>query len=132
MDGQTMTLFPFLYNPEGRTTGWALLCFDGRSRTASASLRAAIDAVAPWPWIRLRLILASPIAEGGDLPVPSDLDGKAHGAYGLAGRPALVLVRPDGHIAFRSDASQVDPLTGYCRRVFGAADEASSRKGKDR
>lgn len=123
--GETTTLFPFLYNPDGRTTGWALLCFDGRAQGAHASLRAAIRAVAPWPWIRPRLVLAAPETGSWDAPVLSDMDGKAHGAYGLEGRPALVLVRPDGHIAGRFDADRSEPLTAYCRTVFGAAaDEA--------
>lgn len=50
------------------------------------------------------------------VPVLSDLDGKAHGAYGLEGMSAPVLVPPDGHIAFRSGQ-----LTAYCRKTFGAA-----------
>ncbi len=118
--GETSSLFPFLYNPDGHTTGWALLCLDGRSPNAGASLLAAADAVTPWPWIRPRLVLAGPMVEGADIPVLSDMDGKAHGAYGLEGRPALVLVRPDGHIAFRGDADRADRLVAYCRRVFGA------------
>ncbi|WP_298957615.1 FAD-dependent monooxygenase [uncultured Methylobacterium sp.] len=119
-DGRTTSLFPFLYNPDGRTTGWALLCFDGRSPGAGASLRAAIEAVAPWDWVRPRLVLAGPRLDAGDVPVLSDLDGKAHGAYGLEGQPALVLVRPDGHVAFRDAADRPERLTAYCRRVFAA------------
>lgn len=118
--GETTSLFPFLYNPDGHTTGWALLCFDGRSPEAGASLPDAIDAVASWPWVRPRLVLAGPTVDGSDVPVLSDMDGKAHGAYGLEGRPALVLVRPDGHIAFRGDADRVDRLVAYCRKAFGA------------
>lgn len=117
--GDPVTLFPFLYNPDGLTTGWALLCFDGRSAAAGAALRAAIHAVAPWPWVRPRLVLAGPSFDAGDTPVLSDLDGRAHGAYGLEGQPALVLVRPDGHIAFRSGADQPDRLIAYCGKVFG-------------
>jgi 3-(3-hydroxy-phenyl)propionate hydroxylase len=116
--GRTTSLFPFLYNPDGWTTGWALLCFDGRSPEAGASLRAAIAAVAPWGWVRPRLILGGPVIEAADVPVLSDLDGKAHGAYGLNGQPALVLVRPDGHIAFRDTAERPERLAAYCRRVF--------------
>ncbi|TGE01112.1 FAD-dependent monooxygenase [Methylobacterium nonmethylotrophicum] len=119
--GRTTTLFPFLYNPDGWTTGWALLCFDGRSPAPGASLLEAVEAVAPWPWVRPRLVLAGPMVEGGDVPVLSDMDGRAHGAYGLEGRPALVLIRPDGHIAFRGDADRTGHLQAYCLRVFGAA-----------
>lgn len=120
-DGVTTTLFPFLTNPDGRTTGWALLGFDGRSAEAGLSLRAAVAAVAPWGWVRPRLVLAGPAVAAGDVPLLSDLDGKAHGAYGLEGQPALVLVRPDGHIAFRDAADRADRLAAYCRRVFGEA-----------
>ncbi|WP_458097943.1 FAD-dependent monooxygenase [Roseomonas sp. WA12] len=120
-DGAATTLFPFLYNPDGLTTGWTLLCFDGRSGEAHPALREAIRAVAPWSWVRPRLVLAGPLLEGAQLPVLSDLDGKAHGAYGLEGTPALVLVRPDGHIAFRDEASGGERLAAYCNRIFGAA-----------
>lgn len=118
--GETTTLFPFLYNPDGRTTGWALLCFDGRSPDAGAALRAAIRAVAPWACVRPRLVLAGPLFADGNAPALSDLDGKAHGAYGLEGEAALVLVRPDGHIAFRGAADRPDRLAAYCLKVFGA------------
>jgi 3-(3-hydroxy-phenyl)propionate hydroxylase len=117
--GKTTSLFPFLYNPDGRTTGWALLCFDGRSADAGGSLRAAIEAVAPWGNVRPRLVLAGPSLEVGGVPRLSDLDGKAHGAYGLEGQPAVILVRPDGHIAFRDTADRQDRLAAYCRRIFG-------------
>ncbi len=118
VEGRTTSLFPFIYNPDGVTTGWALLCFDGRSTEAGPSLRAAIEAVAPWDWVRPRLVLAGPVSEAGRVPVLSDLDGKAHGAYGLEGQSALVLVRPDGHIAYRGAADRPERLTAYCRRTF--------------
>lgn len=118
VDGRTTSLFPFIYNPDSVTTGWTLLCFDGRSSEAGASLRAAVEAVAPWGWVRPRLVLAGPVSEAGGVPVLSDLDGKAHGAYGLEGQSALVLVRPDGHIAYRGAADRPERLTAYCRRTF--------------
>ncbi len=121
--GETTTLFPFLYNPDGRTTGWALLCFDGRSPGARTVLLDAIRAAAPWTCVRPRLVLAGPLFDDGDAAVLSDLDGKAHGAYGLEGESALVLVRPDGHIAFRGAAHRADRLAAYCAKVFGTGDE---------
>ncbi|MCJ2099208.1 FAD-dependent monooxygenase [Methylobacterium sp. E-046] len=121
LGGRTSSLFPFIYNPDGLTTGWALLCFDGRSPEAGASLRAAIEAVAPWGWVRPRLVLAGPAFEAGGAPVLSDLDGKAHGAYGLEGQPSAVLVRPDGHIAYRGAADRPERLGAYCRRIFDTA-----------
>ena len=117
--GRTTSLFPFLYNPDGCTTGWALLCFDGRSANAGPSMRAAIEAVAPWGNVRPRLVLAGPSFDVGGVPVLSDLDGKAHGAYGLEGQAALLLIRPDGHIAFRDTAERHDRLAAYCQRVLG-------------
>ncbi|KQO76389.1 FAD-dependent monooxygenase [Methylobacterium sp. Leaf88] len=116
--GATTSLFAYLYNPDGRTTGWALLCFDGRSPEAEPSLRAAIEAVAPWGCVRPRLVLAGPAIDAGEVPMLSDLDGKAHGAYGLEGQPSIVLVRPDGHIAYRDAADRPERLAAYCRRVF--------------
>lgn len=124
--GVTTSLFPFLYNPDGRTTGWALLCFDGRSPAAGAPLRAAIAAVAPWGNVRPRLVLAGPALAVDDVPALSDLDGKAHGAYGLEGQPAILLIRPDGHIAFRDAADRSDRLAAYCRRVFGGQSGSAS------
>ena len=121
--GETTTLFPFIYNPDGRTTGWALLCFDGRSPKAQTALLDAIQAAAPWTCVRPRLVLAGPLFINGGAPVLSDLDGKAHGAYGLEGEAALVLVRPDGHVAFRGAVDRPDRLAAYCRKVFGAEDE---------
>lgn len=125
-DGRTTSLFPFIYNPDGVTTGWTLLCFDGRSPEAGASLRAAIEAVAPWGWVRPRLILAGPAIEAGRVPVLSDLDGKAHGAYGLEGQPSTVLVRPDGHIAYRDAADRPERLAAYCRRIFASASKPTA------
>lgn len=125
-DGRTTSLFPFIYNPDGVTTGWTLLCFDGRSPEAGASLRAAIEAVAPWGWVRPRLILAGPAIEAGRVHVLSDLDGKAHGAYGLEGQPSTVLVRPDGHIAYRDAADRPERLAAYCRRIFASASKPTA------
>ncbi|MCG5249499.1 FAD-dependent monooxygenase [Methylorubrum extorquens] len=119
--GRDTSLFPYLYNPDGHTTGWALLCFDGRSSDAHLPLRAAIEGVAPWRTVRQGLVLAGTLFVAGEALVLSDLDGKAHGAYGLEGQPALVLVRPDGHIAFRGPADKPGQLRAYCARVFGDA-----------
>jgi 3-(3-hydroxy-phenyl)propionate hydroxylase len=74
-----------------------------------------------WSWVRPRLVLGAAGAPPADVTVLSDLDGVAHGAYGVDSTPALVLVRPDGHIAFRGPASQPELLRAYCEKVFGAA-----------
>ncbi|MGI2036297.1 FAD-dependent monooxygenase [Rhizobium panacihumi] len=119
VDGNTTNLLSYLYNPDGRTTGWALLCFDGRTGDADRLIFPVIQAVASWTLVRPRLVLAGPIFAAGEAPVLSDLDGKAHGTYGMEGQPALILVRPDGHIAFRASAESSDELVTYCARVFG-------------
>jgi 3-(3-hydroxy-phenyl)propionate hydroxylase len=49
----------------------------------------------------------------------ADRDGHAHAAFGLEGMPTLVLVRPDGHLAFSSPVDRPGLLTKYCERVFG-------------
>ena len=120
--GRTTSLFPYIYNPDGRTCGWALLAFDGGKEDAAALLVSAQTEVAAWDWVRPRMVLAGPLiprAELGGTPLLSDMDARAHGAYALAGIPALVLVRPDGHIAFRGPAERPELLKAYCEKVFG-------------
>ena len=118
-DGASTTLFQHIYNPDGRTFGWTLLLFDGRQRDALSDLHQAASAVKPWDWVRPRLVLGAAVAEGGDAVPLSDLDGEAHAAYGIGSSPSLVLVRPDGHIAFRGPADRADLLVAYCEKVFG-------------
>lgn len=118
--GASTTLFAHLYNPDGHTWGWSLLAFDGREADALPQLRTAISAVSAWTWIRPRLVLGAAVAQSGDAMPLYDLDGVAHAAYGTGGQPALVLVRPDGHIAFRGPAAKPDLLVDYCMKVFGA------------
>lgn len=85
---------------------------------------AAIAEVAGWPWVRPRLVLGAPLGPelaAGPTAFLTDRDGHAHRAYHLEGQPALVLVRPDGHLAFRGAADQPQLLRQYCARVFGTA-----------
>jgi 3-(3-hydroxy-phenyl)propionate hydroxylase len=122
--GDTVSLFASLYNPDGQTYGWSLLAFDGRQAEAAPQLVAAIAEVAGWPWVRPRLVLAAPLtppAEASPTTRLADRDGHAHKTYRLEGQPALMLVRPDGHLAFRGPADQPELLRQYCARVFGAA-----------
>ncbi len=126
--GHATTLFPYIYNPDGRTYGWALLAFDGGKKEAAPLLVSAQTEVAPWDWVRPRLILAGPLiprAEAGETPILSDLDARAHEAYALDGIPALVLLRPDGHIAFRGPAEKPELLKAYCEKVFATSPAAS-------
>lgn len=64
-------------------------------------------------------------------PKLSDLDGLAHAAYGLENVPALILVRPDGHIAFRGQASRPELLRAYWERVFTAPGDSTSVAGRE-
>ena len=120
-DGAATSLFAHIYNPDGRSWGWSLLGFDGRRSDAMSHLQSAMGEVRGWDWVRPRLVLggASPPPEGGPMTL-SDLDGAAHSAYGVGDTPALILIRPDGHIAFRGPVDRPDLLHAYCDRVFGA------------
>ena len=125
--GKTVTLFANIYNPDGQTYGWSLLAFDGRQAEATPALLTAVAAVAGWDWVRPRLVLAaplSPVAQASPATRLADRDGHAHSAYGLEGVPALVLVRPDGHLAFRGPADEPELLRQYCEKVFGPAKDA--------
>ena len=121
--GHATSLFPFIYNADGRSWGWSLLAFDGGEEDAATQLVTALTEVAAWDWVRPRLVLAGPLipkAEAGNAAILSDLDAHAHAAYALDGIPALILIRPDGHIAFRGPASRPELLKAYCEKVFGA------------
>ena len=121
--GRTTSLFPHIYNPDGRTWGWSLFAFDGGEEHAATKLVTALTEVTGWDWVRPRLVLAGPLvpkAEAGDAAILSDLDARAHAAYALDGIPSLILIRPDGHIAFRGPAERPELLKAYCEKVFGA------------
>ena len=119
-DGSSTTLFAHIYNPDGQSWGWSLLAFDGRQAGALQQLRTAASAVSPWMWVRPRLVLGAAVAKAGESTVLYDLDGVAHAAYGTNDQPALVLVRPDGHIAFRGPVEKPHLLVEYCTKMFGA------------
>ncbi len=123
-DGGSTTLFAHLYNPDGKSWGWPLLCFDGRRKTSLDDLRLARETAASWSFIRPRLVLAAAVPGPDDPFALSDLDYEAHAAYGLDDS-ALILVRPDGHIAFRGPADRPDKLRAYCERVFGSGGGAA-------
>ncbi|MBX9930812.1 MAG: FAD-dependent monooxygenase [Methylobacterium sp.] len=119
-DGTSTTLFAHLYNPDGVSWGWSLLAFDGRQADLVSQLGHAIAEVKNWTFVRPRLVLSASLAGSVDAMMLSDLDGIAHAAYGLEGA-ALILVRPDGHIAFRGPIDRPELLGAYCLKVFGAA-----------
>lgn len=127
-DGKSTTLFPLIYNAEGHSWGWNLLAFDGRDPKAESLLRQAAAEIAPYTFVRSTLIVSAPEAmvdEAAARDSLSDLDGAAHATYGLNGTPALVLVRPDGHIAFRGPASRPELLRQYCERTFSPLKQAA-------
>jgi hypothetical protein len=79
----------------------------------NAWLRAAQGIDMSWP-----PLVAYTVGEGGDL---GDPDGNWHEAYGVDAGGA-VLVRPDGHVAWRSRSAASDPmevLRAALDRVFG-------------
>lgn len=131
-DGASSTLFAHLYNPDGISWGWALLAFDGRRKDALPQLRAALAGVADWTCVRARLVLGAAVPQPGDAAALSDLDGVAHAAYGVDETPALVLVRPDGHIAFRGPLDRPELLRAYCIRVFGGDHARQADPGRER
>ena len=64
------------------------------------------------------MVLGAALADKEDILAFSDLDDMAHGAYGLQNTVALILVRPDGHIAYCSSIDDADKLAAYCSRIF--------------
>ena len=126
-DGTRVRVFDQLYNPDGHSWGWSLLAFDGGQADTHARLVAASTAGLP-DWVRPRLVVADPAAAAAPAPsVPRlfDLDLHAHTAYGLQDTPALVLVRPDGHIAFRGTADDADDLRRYLQDLTGTTATAA-------
>lgn len=109
---------PGLALPQGRLltrlrgTGWWLLGFCGRDDAAvdGSDRRAQLQAVCETtPWIRALVISTAP---GGAHDEVHDPQGRLHERYGLAG-PGLYLVRPDGHVAFRSKGAGVESLRAW-------------------
>ena len=130
-DGEATSVFSCVYGPDGHTWGWCLLGFDGgpgEDGAARERLAAALAEAGALSWVHPRLVVADPAATGeaaGAVPRLFDLDGAAHEGFGLRGTPALVLTRPDGHIAFRAPADRADLLQRYLGRV--GAGEAADR-----
>ncbi|WP_207896963.1 FAD-dependent monooxygenase [Sphingomonas sp. PP-CC-3G-468] len=119
-DGKATTLFDNIYNPDGRSWGWRLLLIDGQDRASHPDLRDAAKSVSAFEWVRPMLLTGDPTSDpDATLPIAHDLDGLAHEAFGLMGRAALMLIRPDGHIAFRGAADQGEALLAYLTKIAG-------------
>ena len=129
------TLFKYLYNPDGRRWGWALLAFDGRERDAAPLLLAAARAVQRWDWVRPRFVLAAdplaPEVASGPVPALSDLDGLAHAAYafeGVAGRSARTARRPGLRLALRRNHPSRPGVGRLRRRQLGQRERLARRR----
>ncbi|MCA9648853.1 MAG: FAD-dependent monooxygenase [Myxococcales bacterium] len=107
--------------PEGRLlprmsgTHWWLLGLCGRGEEAVdperllARMQAAcVDS----PWIRPLVVGSSPSPGLDPEAWVHDPEGAVHQRYGVHG-PGLYLIRPDGHIAFRSAGAGIDPLCAW-------------------
>ena len=119
-DGRRVDLFSQIYNPDGHTWGWSLLGFDGGRADSHRQLVATLSAATHPDWVRPRLVVADPAAATASVAEVTrlyDLDLHAHAAYGLQDTPALVLVRPDGHIAFRGAADDGDQLQRFLHQL---------------
>lgn len=108
----TTSLFKAIYGER-----WTLLLFDGGREDIGHAVTSVADVLASWPQVALRPVLAAPRV-GGSMVTPEslfDIDRFAHQAYGIK-RPMLVLVRPDGYVAFRGAATEGARLGDYFRR----------------
>ena len=109
---ETTSLFEAIYGER-----WTLLLFDGERENIRHAIAKAAEVLAPWPQVALRPVLAVPRPDVSVLMAGSllDIDRFAHQAYRIE-RPAFVLVRPDGYVAFRGAAREAAQLGDYCRR----------------
>ncbi|MFE9955234.1 FAD-dependent monooxygenase [Micromonospora sp. NPDC005299] len=104
----TLLLYADASADEAARGAMAELCADVRRQTAGevdAYLLLSPDAAEP------RLL---------DPPTLCDADGRFRATYGLAGT-GLYLVRPDGHVGFRSQPVDADALRKHLHLVFGGA-----------
>lgn len=84
-DGESTTLFQHVCNPDGHSWGWRLLPLDGAGRANHSPLASAAR----------------------------DLNQVMHRALGLSDTPAILPVRPDGHLAFRGNADAMSALVEH-------------------
>ena len=121
----TTSLFKAIYGER-----WTLLLFDGGRDDVGHAVTSVADVIATWPQVALRPVLAAPRA-GGSVVSPGsllDIDPFAHQVYGLE-RPTLVLIRPDGYVAFRGAATDGAPLGDYLRRHLTSGHVRATQPG---
>ncbi|MGU3422792.1 FAD-dependent monooxygenase [Methylobacterium sp. D54C] len=113
--GEVTTLFRQIHNPDGQNWGWRLFLLDGGDLKTHPYLAAAADALSPYDWVRPLLVIADPVSTGDEplMRAAWDLDQVAHQALGLSGTPAILLVRPDGHLSFRGGAADLPALVEH-------------------
>ena len=139
-----LVMVPLAWMAGGPGPGAAALCLwaaSAASLVAGPVTRDPPAAVAPdWgayagvasraaasPGLGPRLRVVAVVPEGTPLPStwhPSlgsilvDVEGATAAACGTAGREAMLLLRPDGHVAMRADAVSWPLLSGYLPTLF--------------
>ncbi len=110
-EGRARRLFELFRAPRH-----VLLFFLGAVGDEAVRIASVSEAIAGLPE---ELLESHRIARGlGDAPAElRDVSGLAHGAYGLP-NGGVVLVRPDGYLAYRSEDFSVAKFRAYLARVF--------------
>ncbi|MEA3536995.1 FAD-dependent monooxygenase [Rhizobium sp. CC-YZS058] len=117
--GHDVSLFDMFYGNR-LSWGWRLLLLDGGDQASHPLLWEAAGTASGVDWISPTIVVADPDACGHHgAETVFDLDGLVHEAFGLAGQSAVVLVRPDGHIAFRCPAKSYTLLAAYLAKISG-------------
>ena len=96
---------------------WTLLVFSGREpyKTAATTHALLSEMYSRRPDLMGYLVSTEVHTEIETTDVLYDLDEAAHRLYGVD-RPALFLIRPDGHVGVRAEPSRVDILNDYLAR----------------
>ncbi len=105
-------------------SGWWLLGFCGEGPQALDAARWQVrlrGAIGDRPFITPRLVSVDDTPDG-----VHDPEGQLHRRYGLTG-PGLYLIRPDGHIAFRSPGPGVDAVCAWLDETLGASGSSGGR-----
>jgi 3-(3-hydroxy-phenyl)propionate hydroxylase len=113
----TITLFQLIY----KGLDWTLLLFDNAQGGKILEQLQAIAKVISKEFIQIRafpvLADSNVLKKTEQVSMLFDFDCFAHKAFGIK-KPSLVLIRPDGHVAFRASATDYKALQIYARRVF--------------